>query len=314
MGKYILKRLLWMIPVILGISFILFSILEITPGDPAVMILGESAPPDRVEALREEMGLNRPFPVRFGEWLFDMLRGSMGTSYSYGTPVSSLVGDKIPITLTLTLMAFLIMLVISIPLGLYTARHEGGAADRIIMAVNQVIMAVPPFFSGILITLLFGLILRLFTPGGYVSYTQSVPGFVGYLFFPALAIALPKAAMTVKLLRSCLNAEKRLDYARTAYSRGNSTKEVMYRHLLKNAMIPVITFLGMTLSDMVAGSIVIEQVFNIPGLGRILLTSISNRDYPVVEAIIVLLAFLVIFINFVVDCIYRKVDPRVRVE
>ena len=205
-------------------------------------------------------------------------------------------------------------LVISIPLGLYTARHEGGAADRIIMAVNQVIMAVPPFFSGILITLLFGLILRLFTPGGYVSYTQSVPGFVGYLFFPALAIALPKAAMTVKLLRSCLNAEKRLDYARTAYSRGNSTKEVMYRHLLKNAMIPVITFLGMTLSDMVAGSIVIEQVFNIPGLGRILLTSISNRDYPVVEAIIVLLAFLVIFINFVVDCIYRKVDPRVRVE
>ncbi len=260
------------------------------------------------------MGLNRPFPVRFGEWLFDMLRGSMGTSYSYGTPVSSLVGDKIPITLTLTLMAFLIMLVISIPLGLYTARHEGGAADRIIMAVNQVIMAVPPFFSGILITLLFGLILRLFTPGGYVSYTQSVPGFVGYLFFPALAIALPKAAMTVKLLRSCLNAEKRLDYARTAYSRGNSTKEVMYRHLLKNAMIPVITFLGMTLSDMVAGSIVIEQVFNIPGLGRILLTSISNRDYPVVEAIIVLLAFLVIFINFVVDCIYRKVDPRVRVE
>ena len=224
------------------------------------------------------------------------------------------MGDKIPITLTLTLMAFLIMLVISIPLGLYTARHEGGAADRIIMAVNQVIMAVPPFFSGILITLLFGLILRLFTPGGYVSYTQSVPGFVGYLFFPALAIALPKAAMTVKLLRSCLNAEKRLDYARTAYSRGNSTKEVMYRHLLKNAMIPVITFLGMTLSDMVAGSIVIEQVFNIPGLGRILLTSISNRDYPVVEAIIVLLAFLVIFINFVVDCIYRKVDPRVRVE
>ena len=312
--KLLIRKFISMIVTILAVAFLVFLAFDVIPGDPATAQLGTQATPERVEALREEMGLNRPFPVRFGEWLLDMLRGSMGTSYSYGTPVSSLVGDKIPITLTLTLMAFLIMLVISIPLGLYTARHEGGAADRIIMAVNQVIMAVPPFFSGILITLLFGLILRLFTPGGYVSYTQSVPGFVGYLFFPALAIALPKAAMTVKLLRSCLNAEKRLDYARTAYSRGNSTKEVMYRHLLKNAMIPVITFLGMTLSDMVAGSIVIEQVFNIPGLGRILLTSISNRDYPVVEAVIVLLAYLVIFINFVVDCIYRKVDPRVRVE
>lgn len=312
--KLLIRKFISMIVTILAVAFLVFLAFDVIPGDPATAQLGTQATPERVEALREEMGLNRPFPVRFGEWLFDMLRGSMGTSYSYGTPVSSLVGDKIPITLTLTLMAFLIMLVISIPLGLYTARHEGGAADHIIMAVNQVIMAVPPFFSGILITLVFGLILRLFTPGGYVSYTQSVPGFVGYLFFPALAIALPKAAMTVNLLRSCLNAEKRLDYARTAYSRGNSTKEVMYRHLLKNAMIPVITFLGMTLSDMVAGSIVIEQVFNIPGLGRILLTSISNRDYPVVEAIIVLLAFLVIFINFVVDCIYRKVDPRVRVE
>ena len=138
-------------------------------------------------------------------------------------------------------MAFLLMLVISIPLGLFAARHEGGAADHVIMAVNQVIMAVPPFFSGILITLVFGLILRLFVPGGYVSYTQSIPGFVGYLFFPALAIALPKAAMAVKLLRSCLAGEKRKDYARTAYSRGNSTNQVLYRHLLKNARFRSIT-------------------------------------------------------------------------
>lgn len=170
------------------------------------------------------------------------------------------------------------------------------------------------FFSGILITLLFGLILHLFTPGGYVSYTKSIPGFLGYLFFPALAIALPKAAMAVKLLRSSIVQEMRQDYARTAYSRGNSTRNVMYRHLLKNAMIPVVTFLGMALADMIAGSIIIEQVFNIPGLGRILLTSISNRDYPVVEAIIVLLAFLVIFINFLVDFIYKKIDPRIRVQ
>ena len=312
--KLMLRKILSMLLTILAVAFLVFLAFSVIPGDPATAQLGTQATPERVEALREEMGLNRPFLVRFGEWVFDMLRGNMGTSYSYGTPVSSLIGDKIPITLTMTLLAFLMMLVISIPLGIYTARHEGGAADHVIMAVNQLIMAVPPFFSGILITLVFGLVFRLFTPGGYVSYTQSIPGFIGYLFFPALAIALPKAAMTVKLLRSCLVGEKRMDYARTAYSRGNSTRDVLYRHLLKNAVIPVITFLGMTLSDMVAGSIVIEQVFNIPGLGRILLTSISNRDYPVVEAIIVLLAFLVIFINFLVDCIYRKVDPRIRVQ
>ena len=312
--KLMLRKILSMLLTILAVAFLVFLAFSVIPGDPATAQLGTQATPERVEALREEMGLNRPFLVRFGEWVFDMLRGNMGTSYSYGTPVSSLIGDKIPITLTMTLLAFLMMLVISIPLGIYTARHEGGAADHVIMAVNQLIMAVPPFFSGILITLVFGLVFRLFTPGGYVSYTQSIPGFIGYLFFPALAIALPKAAMTVKLLRSCLVGEKRMDYARTAYSSGNRTRDVLYRHLLKNAVIPVITFLGMTLSDMVAGSIVIEQVFNIPGLGRILLTSISNRDYPVVEAIIVLLAFLVIFINFLVDCIYRKVDPRIRVQ
>lgn len=312
--KQFIKKLISMFITIMAVSFLVFAAFAVIPGDPATAKLGTEATPERVEALREEMGLNRPLLVRYGEWAAGMLRGDMGTSYSYDMSVTQMVAEKIPVTLTLTALSFLIMLVISIPLGLYTAKHEGSMTDQVITAVNQVIMAVPPFFSGILITLVFGLILRLFTPGGYVSYTQSIAGFVSYLFFPALAIALPRAAMTVKLLRSCLVEEMQLDYARTAYSRGNSTREVMYRHLLKNAMIPVITFLGMTLSDMVAGSIVIEQVFSIPGLGRILLTSISNRDYPVVEAVIVLLAFLVILINFLVDVIYKKIDPRIRVN
>ena len=303
-----------MIITLLAVSFLVFLAFAVIPGDPAMAKLGTDATPGRLEALREEMGLNRPLLVRYGDWAAGMLRGELGNSYSYDMPVADMIGEKIPITLTLSLMAFGIMILLSVPLGLYTARHEGSAADHLIMALNQVIMAVPPFFSGILITLLFGLIFRLFTPGGYVSYTRSIPGFLRYLFFPALAIALPRAAMTVKLLKSCIVGEMGQDYARTAYSRGNSTRDVMYRHLLKNAMIPVITFLGMALSDMVAGSIVIEQVFSIPGMGRILLTSISNRDYPVVEAVIVLLAFLVIFINFLVDLIYKKVDPRIRVR
>jgi ABC-type dipeptide/oligopeptide/nickel transport system permease component len=203
------------------------------------------------------------------------------------------------------------MFVISIPLGIFTARHEGGVIDKIVVVLDQVIMAIPPFFSGIIITLVFGLTLQLFVPGGFVSYKIDFWGFIGYLVFPAIAIALPKITMCVKLLRGSVIEEISKDYTRTAYSRGNTTRGVLYRHVLKNAMIPVITFMGMALADMVSGSIVIEQVFNIPGIGRMLLSSINNRDYPVVEAIIMGIAILVMVVNLIVDIIYRLVDPRI---
>ncbi len=312
--KYFGKKLIAMAVTILVVSFLVFLAFAVIPGDPAISMLGTEATPERVAALREEMGLNQPLLVRYFSWVAGVLHGDFGTSYSYQMSVTEMIGDKIPVTLMLTLLSFLIMLVISIPLGIFTARHEGGKADRFIYIVNQIIMAIPPFFSGILITLLFGIILRWFTPGGYVSYDVNFGQFVAYLFFPALAIALPKAAMAVKLLRTSVASQVKMDYTRTAYSRGNTTKDVFYRHILKNALIPVITFLGMTLADMVAGSIIIEQVFNVPGLGRILLTSIQNRDYPVVQAIIVCIAFLVIFVNFLVDIAYRAIDPRITLD
>lgn len=312
--RYVAKKLAGLVATVLVVSFLVFAAFAVIPGDPATSMLGTQATPEKVEALREEMGLNDPLIERFGRWAIQFIQGDLGTSYSYQMPVSSMIGEKIPVTLALTVMAFLMMVAISIPVGIFCARHAGGFLDRGITVVNQIIMAIPPFFSGILITLLFGLILHWFTPGGYVSYTQSVWRFLGYLIFPALAIAFPKAAMAVKLLRSSVLSEMKLDYVRTAYSRGNRTKSVLYRHVLKNALIPVVTFLGMALADMVAGSIIIEQVFNIPGLGRILLTSISNRDYPVVQAIIVCIAFLVIFVNFAVDLIYKLVDPRITLD
>ena len=183
-----------------------------------------------------------------------------------------------------------------------------------ITIANQIVMAVPHFFMGIIITYIFGLVLKLFTPGGFVSYEADFWGFIGYIIFPCIAIALPKIAMSVKMLRSSCITESKKDYVRTAYSKGNNTNKVLYKHVLKNAMIPVITLWGMTLADMLVGSIVIEQVFNIPGIGRILLTSISYRDYPVVEAIIVLIAIVVIVTNFLVDIIYQLIDPRISVE
>ena len=312
--KRILKKFLIMIVTLLAVSFLVFLALSIIPGDAATNMLGTQATPESIAALREELGLNDPFFVQYFRWLFGCFTGDFGTSYSYHISVASLIMDKLPITITLTLMSFLIIFVISIPLGVFIAKHTGGVIDRVLTVLNQIVMSIPPFFSGILITLVFGLILGLFTPGGFVSYKSDIPGFLGYLIFPPIAIAIPKISMTVKLLKESILEEYKKEYVRTAYSRGNSTTQVLYKHILKNAIIPVITFLGMTLADIVAGSIVVEQVFGIPGLGRILLTSISNRDYPVVQAIIIILAVIILVINFIVDIIYQKVDPRIDTE
>lgn len=309
--KYIGKKLITMTATVLIVSFLVFLAFAVIPGDPALSRLGTRATPEALAALREEMGLNRPLPVRYGEWLSHFVQGDMGESYNYHMPVQSMILEKIPVTLTLTLMSFILMVLLSIPLGIYCAKHKDRWIDRLLYTVNQVIMAVPPFFMGLLVTWLFGLLFKLFTPGGYVSYTKSVPGFLYYLIFPAIAIALPKCAMAAKLLRTSLLDEMKKDYVRTAYSRGNNTNGVLYLHVLKNALMPVITFMGMALGDMLAGSIIVEQVFKIPGLGRILLTSISNRDYPVVQAVIVLIAVWVIVINCAVDVLYKAVDSRI---
>ena len=203
-------------------------------------------------------------------------------------------------------------LVLSIPLGLFTARHSGGALDKALTVVNQVLMAVPAFFTGILLTYLFGLLLRWFVPGSFVSPAENFWQSAGYLVFPAAAIAIPRIAMTVKMLRSALLAEMNKDYVRTSYSRGNDRRATLYLHVLRNALPPVVSFLAMTVADIVAGSVVIEQVFAIPGLGRLLLTSISNRDYPVVQAVVVLVAFWVVRVYLLGDLLNQRLDPRLR--
>ncbi|MCR5687502.1 MAG: ABC transporter permease [Lachnospiraceae bacterium] len=297
---------------VLLVTLFVFIAFELIPGDAATAKLGTSATPEAYEALREELGLTRPFFVRYFSWLFSFFFGDMGTSYSYGVSVRSMLASKLPITLTLTLMSFVMIIILSIPIGVLSSKYEDRAGAKALDVLGQLTMSVPPFFLGILITYFFGMVLRLFTPGGFVSYDVNPVRFAAYLFFPSLAIALPKAAMSIKLLKTSILSERKLDYVRTAYSRGNSSMDVMYKHVLKNAIIPVITFLGMTLADIVAGSLVIEQVFSIPGYGRLLITSISNRDYPVVQAIIAIIAMLVIIINLIVDVLYQVMDPRLR--
>ncbi|MBP5309514.1 MAG: ABC transporter permease [Lachnospiraceae bacterium] len=310
--KYVLKKVLSCIITLFIVSLLVFVAFSLIPGDPALSRLGTNATEAALASLRHQMGLDRPLAVRYFEWLASAIRGDFGKSYSYSMTVTSMIADKLPITLTLMLYSMVLMVIISVPLGVYASYKEGTAIDKVIQIINQITMAIPPFFSGILITLIFGMTLKMFTPGGFVSVKISPSRFFGFMFFPSLAIALPKSAMVLNLLYSSLNAEKKKDYVRTAYSRGNKSKTVFFGHMLKNASIPTITFLGMALADMIAGSIIIEQVFGIPGLGRILLTSIQNRDYPVVIAIIMLIACVVIVSNLLVDIIYKLVDPRVK--
>ncbi len=312
--KYVGKKLVTMLITLLCISFLVYLAFDIIPGDAALAMLGTEVEPERLEALREQMGLNKPFLERYALWLSGFVKGDFGTSYKYNMPVRDMILSKLPITITMALISFAIMVVVSLPIGIYTAKHSDKWVDRVLMVVNQIVMSVPHFFMGILITYVFGLVFKLFTPGGFVSYETDFGGFIQYLIFPCIAIALPKIAMSVKLLRSSCIEEAKKDYTRTAYSKGNNTNKVLYKHVLRNAMIPIITLWGMTLADMLVGSIVIEQVFNIPGIGRILLTSISYRDYPVVETIIVLIAFVVIAANFCVDIIYQIVDPRISID
>lgn len=312
--KYVLKKLGAMIITLLSISFLVYFAFDIIPGDAALASLGTEATPERLAELREQMGLNRPFIQRYLDWLLNFMQGNFGDSYKYKMPVEDMILSKLPITVIMAIISFFIMVAVSLPIGIYTAKHNGKLVDRVLTILNQIVMSVPHFFMGIIITYIFGLILKLFTPGGFVSYEKDVFGFLKYIIFPCIAIALPKIAMSVKMLKNSCITESKKDYVRTAYSKGNNTTKVLYKHVLKNAMIPVITLWGMTLADMLVGSIVIEQVFNIPGIGRILLTSISYRDYPVVEAIIVLIAVVVIVTNFLVDIIYQLIDPRISVE
>lgn len=308
--KQIGKKMITLIITLLLISFAAFLAFQVIPGDPALSVLGMDATEQQIAAFHKEMGLDKPMLIRYVNWLLDFVRGDMGNSFHYRTAVSGLLADKLPVTLALTVESFVFIIGISIPLGMLMARVADKKAGKLMNVVNQIMMSVPSFFLGVLLILVFGLILKWFTPGKYISYTESITGFLGYLVAPAMSIALPKAAMVIKFLRSSVLGQKKSDYVRTAYSKGNSENRVLYYHVLKNACIPVITILGMMIADTMAGSIVVEQVFNLPGVGRLLVSSIGSRDYPVVQAIIVYIASTVVIVNFLVDVIYQLVDPR----
>lgn len=312
MMKTLVKRVLLLIATLLLVTILAFVGFSIIPGDPTSSILGVEATPEQIAALRDRLGLDLPIWQRYLHWLGGLLTGNLGESYNYGMPVAQLLSTCVTHTLTLAVLAFVLIVAISLPLGIIAARYEGGVVDRVLTILNQITMSVPNFVAGILLVYVFGLVLRLFQPGAIVTPQAGWGPYLWYMLFPALAVALPRSAMTVKMLRGSILSELGQDYIRTAYSKGNSKTSALWRHVLRNAMIPVVTFLAMTVADIMAGSIVVEQVFGIPGLGKMLVTSIGNRDYPVVQAIVVLIATVVVVCNFAADLLYRVMDPRLR--
>lgn len=311
---YVLKKTALLLAMLLLITLLAFLAFQIIPGDPVNMLLGTEFTPERAETLREELGLNRPVPVRYLEWLAAFVRGDMGSSYSYGMAVREVLRGKVAVTAALSLMSWALVIAVSIPLGVALVRYQNKPFGQIGVSLNQVLMAVPPFFLGILITYFFGLLLKLFIPGKFIPFRESFRGCLGYLFFPALAISIPKIAKTAKLLRASILEEMKRDYVLTAYSHGNSRWMVIKNHALRNALLPVVTYLAMSLADIVASSIIVEQIFVVPGLGRLLVASISNRDYPVALCIVVMIASVVVVMNYLADILTQAIDPRVRLS
>lgn len=316
--KYFAKKTLTLIITLFMISIATFFVFQIIPGDAVANMLGTEATPEREEALRQQLGLDEPVPVRYIEWIKGVAHGDFGRSYRYAEnmnemmSVSRLIGDKLPVTLTLAVLSLIMTVILGSFIGIVWAGCKSRTLDAVFGIITQGAMAVPSFFLGILIIFFFGIILRLFTPGQYVSYHDSVAGFFGYLIFPAFAMAIPKSAMAARFLRNAILEQGGLDYVRTAKSKGCTDRRIMWRHILRNAIIPVITFMGTVIAEIVAGSIVVEQVFSVPGIGRLLVSSISTRDFPVVQTLILYIAVAVMVVYYIVDIIYGIVDPRMR--
>ena len=309
--NFILRRLVISLVTMFLVSLFCFLAFSVIPGDPAVSMAGTNASDEYVEMLREEMGLNRNIFVRYFDWLINFIAGSPGDSLRFRQPISSMITERLPVSFTLAFLSLFFILLISVPASLLTVKKEGGLIDRIINIFTAAGMSIPGFFLGLLFIWFFGLVLKLFLPGNYIDYRENFAGFIGCLIFPSLAIAIPNASILIKFLRSSLFAELKSDYVRTAKSKGAGWFYILRRHVLKNAAIPAITILGMIFAEVLSGSIIIEQVFSIPGIGRLLIAAITSRDYPLIQALMVYITFFIVFANTLADIAIMIIDPRI---
>ncbi|MEM7520320.1 MAG: ABC transporter permease [Pseudomonadota bacterium] len=312
MLPYLIKRVGSLGLSLLVASLVIFACIEIVPGDPASFMLGLNAQEDTIAALRVELGLNRSLGQRYLSWVGGMLTGDLGTSYTYRSPVSDIVAERMKVSLPLAIYALTLTILVAFPVGVLAAARRGSFTDVTVMGATQLGVAIPNFWFAILMVIVFAINLRWFSAGGFPGWDEGFfPAFKA-LTLPAVALALPQASILARVMRSSLLDTLSEDYIRTARAKGLTHRQVMWRHALRNAMIPVLTIIGLQFSFLMAGAIIIENVFFLPGLGRLVFQAISQRDLIMVESVVMLLVFAVIVVNFFVDVAYAWVDPRLR--
>ncbi len=309
--KYLIKKTITLIITLFVISVITFAAFQIIPGDSVISKLGTNYTQEKAEALREELGLNKPVYERYTNWVVDFLSGDLGTSLSRNMPVEEVIKGTFTVTMYLSFLSMILVLLLAIPIAIVSSGIKNKYIISFLNVIDHIFLSFPSFFLGIVISIVFGLLLRWFIPGRYISYNENFFGFIITLLAPAFSLAIPKVAMLNKFLKTTINEELKKDYTRTALSKGYTKKQVIRKHVLKNALVLVTTIMGIMSAEMIAGSIVAEQVFSLPGMGRVLIDSISRNDYPVVQALVIYIATVVVFINYIMDIIYRLIDPRI---
>ncbi|CAN5768680.1 ABC transporter permease [soil metagenome] len=309
---FLLKRFATFALTLLAASAVIFTVLDILPGNAAQVMLGETATAESMAALTQKLGLDRPPLTRYGHWLAGMATGDLGTSISYDTPVRDLLIERLAVTLPLAVMAMLLTSVLALALGLFAASRHNQLGDVSVMAASQVGIAVPNFWFAILLILVFSVKLRWFSAGGFPGWEDEPLASFKALVLPAVALAVVQAAILARITRSAVLDVMREDFVRTARAKGLSRRAVLWRHVLRNAFVPVLTVMGLQFANLLTGTVVIEYVFALPGIGRLVFQAIANRDLPVVQNVVMLLAAAVIVINFIVDVLYVVVDPRLK--
>ena len=312
MGLFLLKRLATFIATLMVASLVVFAVLDILPGNVADVMLGESATPEARAALVAKLGLDRPAPLRYTRWLAGLAHADMGTSVAYDTPVAALIAERLQVTLPLAVMAMVLAAAIALTLGLYAASRHNRLGDVGVMVASQIGMAIPNFWFAILLILLFAVKLQWFSAGGFPGWDDGLWEPIKALLLPATALAVVQAAILARVTRSAVLDVLREDFVRTARAKGLSRRAVLWRHVLRNAMVPVLTVMGLQFANLLTGTIVVEYVFSLPGLGRLIFQAIANRDLIVVRNVVMLLAAAVIAINFIVDVLYAVIDPRLK--
>lgn len=314
MTRYIIRRAVLLLPVLLVVGIVVFTLIHLTPGDPAAVALGAEASPEEIEALRERLGLNRPLPVQFFVWFTDVLRFDLGESIFLDMEVTQALRDRAQPTVLLTLYSLIIAIAIGIPSGVVAALREKSLLDRSLMVFSISGAAIPVFVLGILMILLFSVRLEWLPTGGYTDINEDPVDHFKRMIMPSVALGFASAGLLARLVRSSMLETLREDYVRTARAKGLAERAVVVRHALRNALIPAVTVVGLLIGTLLGGAVVTETVFTIPGMGRLIVQSVLRRDYPVIQGAVMLIASFYVIANLLVDVLYVVIDPRISYE